>query len=124
MSADPVHVQNANRTISILAVISTCSLPTMNFIPLVGGGVVPAVAAVCSRAGPFNCWLRTYNVRTMKNCRSALAIWFETLRIADGEAVKVRSTIARSSTAGAALAVPTGLRAAGVGAAAAAVSGG
>ena len=44
----------------------------------------------------------------MKNCLSELAIWFKTLRIADGEAVKVRSTIVRSTTAGGAFARPEG----------------
>ncbi len=94
-----------------MAVVSTCSLPTTNFNPLVGAvGVAAAGAALlCSRDGPFNCSLRTYNVRTMKNCLSELAIWFKTLRIADGEAVKVRSTIERSTSAGgAAFAGPEG----------------
>src|SRR5207302_6853761 len=96
--------------ISIVAVASTCSLPTINFNPLVGAvGVAAAGAALlCSRAGPFCCSFRTYNVRTMKNCLSELAIWFKTLRIADGEAVKVRSTIVRSTTAGGAFARPDG----------------
>src|SRR6266403_3421230 len=59
----------------------------------------------------------------MKNCRSALAIWFETLRIADGEAVNVRSTIARSTTGGAALAEAEGFFGGGVGAAVASAGG-
>src|SRR5438034_11499918 len=84
-------------------------------------GAVPAngtgPAVLCSRDGPFCCSLRTYNVRTMKNCLSELAIWFKTLRIADGEAVKVRLIIVRSTTAGGAFAGPGGFFGGGVGAA-------
>src|SRR5947208_15881072 len=84
----------------MVAVASTCSLPTINVNPLVGAvGVAAAGAALlCSRDGPFCCSLRTYNVRTMKYCLSELAIWIKTLRIADGEAVKVKSTNVRPTT--------------------------
>src|SRR5439155_12570031 len=106
MSGYPVHILNAKRTVSIVAVVPTASLPTLNFNPLLGtvGVAVAGVALLCSRDGPFCCSLRTYNVRTMKNCLSELAIWFKNLRIADGEAVKVISTIVRSTTAGGAFA--------------------